>query len=315
MSKKRYFGRPRNSFTDAVLLNDETYMDYLLRLKRIATSMFEWTLPPSMDARFLERCLYYTGQASLLYDDSYGFINTKSCSAGYLNIYGLPTKLNCFSYEYQQYRDVYSGLGVGENNDLKSTSAILVKNNNDLCPTCGSIELFAYRLARAERTADINIFTARNPYIIMTDNRQLNTMKTLFTQVDDNTPLIYADKNTLDLDNIKTLNLKTELIVKDIKDYQRTIWNEALTFLGVNNLDEKRERVISQEIDSNNELINLNLQSYLAPRKLACEQFNALFPDQKIDVKVRSDLHNVIKEAESIISEYKDVKDKEQDNG
>lgn len=310
---KRYFTKPRNNFTDAVLLNADTYFDYLIRLKRIATSMFEWVnLPPSMDARFLEMCLYYTGKASLLKDDTFGFINTKAVSAGYLNIYGLPTKLNCFSYEYHEYRDVYSGLENVEEVD-PSKLAVLVKNNNDLQPTCGSIELFAYRLARAERTADVNIFTSRNPYLILTDTKQVNTMKAVFTQYDENTPLIYGDKNILDLDNIKLMKLNSELIVKDIKDYQKAIWNEALTFLGVKNLDEKRERMITDESDSNNELINLNLQSYLAPRKLACEQFNALFPDQKIDVKLRSDLHNVIKQMESVIADYDKIKEGEND--
>ena len=59
--------KARNNLEDAVLLINATYFDYLERFKRIALSMFEWTnLPDSMDARYLERCLYYTGQAAML---------------------------------------------------------------------------------------------------------------------------------------------------------------------------------------------------------------------------------------------------------
>ena len=57
----------------------------------------------------------------------------------------------------------------------------------------------------------------------------------------------------------------------------------------------------------NNEVINLNLQSYLAPRKEACKKFNELFGlegDKAIDVRIRSDLFNVIKQEESIIVDY-----------
>ena len=44
-------------FTDSLLVNDATYIDYLERFKRIALSMFEWVnLPKSMNARWLERC-------------------------------------------------------------------------------------------------------------------------------------------------------------------------------------------------------------------------------------------------------------------
>ena len=81
-----------------------------------------------------------------------------------------------------------------------------------------------------------------------------------------------------------------------------------LSYLGINNLSEKKERLISDETNSNNELINMNLQSYLAPRKKACEQFNEKFGltgDNTIDVKVRSDLLNIIKnEGSAVFDEY-----------
>ena len=74
---------------------------------------------------------------------------------------------------------------------------------------------------------------------------------------------------------------------------------------------EKSERLITDEANSNNELINLNLQSSLAPRQEACKQFNELYgltgTDKEIKVRVRSDLHNIIKNVESIVSDYEDV--------
>lgn len=74
---------------------------------------------------------------------------------------------------------------------------------------------------------------------------------------------------------------------------------------------DKKERLITDEANSNNELINLNLQSFLAPRVEACKQFNELFgftgTDKEISVRVRSDLHNIIKNAQSIITDFKEV--------
>jgi hypothetical protein len=78
---------------------------------------------------------------------------------------------------------------------------------------------------------------------------------------------------------------------------------------------EKAERLITDEANSNNELINLNLQASLAPRKEACKEFNELFgltgTDKEIDVRVRSDLHNIIKNAQSIVSDYKKMENVE----
>ena len=67
-------------FVDSLIINDATYIDYLERLKKVALSIFEWVnLPSSMNARWLERSLYYNGQCALLKDKKYGFINT-NCS-------------------------------------------------------------------------------------------------------------------------------------------------------------------------------------------------------------------------------------------
>ena len=73
---------------------------------------------------------------------------------------------------------------------------------------------------------------------------------------------------------------------------------------------EKKERLITDEANSNNELINLNLQSFLAPRQEACRQFNEKFgltgTDREISVRVRSDLYNIIKREMSITKEFMD---------
>ena len=48
------------AFIDSMLVNNQTYIDYLERFKKIALSMFEWVnLPESCNQRYLEECLYY----------------------------------------------------------------------------------------------------------------------------------------------------------------------------------------------------------------------------------------------------------------
>ena len=51
--------QPTDEFKDAIFINDQTFIDYQERFKKIAMSIFEWkNLPNSMDSRFIERCLY-----------------------------------------------------------------------------------------------------------------------------------------------------------------------------------------------------------------------------------------------------------------
>ena len=297
---------PKDAFRDAILMNNRTFNDYLDRMRKICLSMFEWVnLPDSMNARFLEQCLYYQGQAALLYDKDYGYLNTMASDGGYINIYGLPTEIMCYSYRFNQRRSLYT-VDTGEEKDRE---CILVLNNYDRVPTSYTISLFAYRLAEAQRTADVNIKAQRTPILITTDQKQFFTLKKMYEEYDGNTPAIFADKNVITPDALKAIKTDAPVVIKDIMDYKREIWNEFLTFMGISNLSEKRERMISNEIDSNNELVNLNLQALLIPRKEACKRFNekyGLMGEKAIDVKVRSDLYNIVKQFESVTDDYRD---------
>ena len=309
---KRKIGR-NYKFEDSMLVNDATFVDYLNRFKRIALSMFEWVnLPSSMNEEFLEKCLYYTGQATLLKTEKYGFINTKSCNSGYLNIYNNPTQLNCFSYNFHENRKLYSGLNpLIDKEKQQEECCILVKNNYDKLPTAGSMELFAWRLYLAQRTCDVNISSQRFPVMVVGDEKQRLMLENLYSQYDGNQPFIFGNKNQLNDDLLKAVRTDAPYVTDKITDYKKEIWNEALTYLGINNISiSKKERLTENESSENNELVNLNLQAMLVPRMKACREFNELFgltgTDKEISVRVRSDLRNIIKMEQSIVSDYQE---------
>lgn len=300
----KQLGRKNNQFFDSLYLNDSTYIDYLERMKKICLSMFEWiNLPSSMDSRFLEKTLFFEGQASLLKDENLGYINTKCSDNGYLNIYELPTKLHCYSMQYSVDRNVYEGYIEDPNNQC-----VLVMNNWERIPTAYTIELFAYRLYLAQRSCDVNVMATRTPVLILGTEKQKLTMENLYNKYDGNQPFIFGDKDIISNDMLKSIKTDAPYVTDKLTEYKKEIWNEFLQFIGVNTIDvEKKERLITGEANSNNEVINLNLQSYLAPRKEACKKFNELFGlvgDKAIDVRIRSDLFNVIKQEESIIVDY-----------
>ena len=313
--------RDNYKFTDSAIINDATYLDYLERFKRIALSMFEWVnLPKSMNARWLERCLYYNGEAALLKDSKYGFINTNCASSGDINIYGLPTRLNCYSFEFQSVRTLYTGLNPlqteQEKEEAENEECILVLNNWEAIPTFKTMELFALRLYEAERTCDVNIKAQKTPVLVVVDEKQRLMMENLYNQYNGNQPFIFGDSGQFNTDILKCVKTDAPFIADKVMKYKEQIWNEALEFLGINTLTtEKKERLIADEASANNELINLNLQSFLAPRLEACKQFNEKFgltgTDKEISVRVRSDLYNIIKKEMSVTKDFTSSEEKE----
>lgn len=316
MGKRRYRSSYKDNykFVDSLQINDSTYIDYLNRFTKIALSMFEWVnLPKSMNARYLEMCLFYFGNAALLKDKRYGFINTKCTGSGEINIYGLPTKLNCFSYDFNSIRTLYTGLNPMYTDKQREAredyECILVQNNWESTPTIATLELFAYRLYEAQRTCDTNIIAQKTPVLLVADETQRLFLENLYNQYNGNQPFIFGDKEQLGEQTLKCINTQAPFVADKITEYKKEIWNEALEYLGVNSLQtEKKERLISDEANSNNELINLNLQSFLIPRQEACKKFNEKFgltdTNKEISVRVRSDLFNIIKKEMSSTTDF-----------
>ena len=293
--------RTQNSeYIASEILNDLTFEYYLRTFKKLCLSMFDWDLPDSMDSRWLEEVLYYNGISSLLFDDNYGYINTPCSFSGNFNIYGLATRIHCYSYGYHANRMLYTGYKDELLPATDNKQCVLVFNCQDKEPTFSSMELFAYRMYLADRCCDINLNSMKNPMIILTDEKTKLSMENAYLKYDGNQPVIVAKKGQFNPDDFTHLNGNVEFVADRVQDLKKEIWNELLTFLGINNLNEKKERMVADETNQNNELINLNLQSFLVPRQKAVKQFNELF-NQNIKVRVRSDLINYIKNTESIV--------------
>lgn len=309
MSRKvKITPKPRGVREDALIMNNDTFDDYCSRFYKIATSIFEWKLPDSMDGEYLEHCLFYKGMAALLKTEDYGYINTKATASGDFNIYGRPTSLNCYSYSFNEIRKVYNGLieDAEGNTQDPLTECILVRNTLLAKPTFASMRLFALRLTELERTMDTNVKRCKDPYILKGTKEQEMTLRQVFNDIDNNIPAMVVEKNSIDLRDIDSIKLDVKFLGNEFMAYKKEIINEALTVLGINNLGEKKERLISDETNSNNELINMNLMSYLTPRKQACKEFNEKFGltgEDAIDVRIRSDLDNIIKRELSVVND------------
>ncbi len=310
---KQPINRNNKEVISSEILNNFTFIDFFDRLKRVATSIFNWkNLPSTMNERWLELCLFYKGMASILKHDSYGIINTEASWSGNIDIYGLPTIVYCFSTGFfAEQRARFDGkvsleelskvYGI-ENDKLKE--CILVMNNIDMQPTFIAMELFAYRLYKVQRTIDINLDLLKKPYIIGCNEQDKLSLQKFMMDVENNQNMIFATQDFDPTNSVKVFNLEVDSRIEELENEKRTILSEALTILGVNSiLVDKAERLISDEGKKDNEFINYNLQYYWKQRKEACEQFNKLFkPEKEIEVVLNSDIDNIIKRE---FSDYK----------
>lgn len=250
-----------SQFKETAVLNNLTFEDYYDRLTLLALTMFKWeNLPKSMDAYYLERSLYYTGLACFCFDDTYGWLSLKCMPSRELNVYEYATHYTAYSINYTK--------------EFKKDDIILVRNNVLVKPTFKTIQLFARRLYECERTLDVNVKAQKTPVLIKCNEKERLSLLNVYQKYDGNEPVIFGKKE-LDTNNIEVLKTDAPFIANDLLTYKQSVWSEVLTFLGINNVGrEKGERLITDEVNANNEAINISADVMLETRQQACKEFN-----------------------------------------
>ena len=251
----------------AKMLNDLTMTDYYIRLMLLARSVFEWKNLDKIgiDEKHIEKYLFSYGKCMLFKDRTLGYIVTKCTENSPVNYYDDPTYLKPNATNYINTKNY----NVGE-------ECVLIRNNDEMIPTSNTIKLFAYRLTEIDRTIDTNIKLQKTSSLIQGSNKQILALKTLFSKWEGNEPLLFADKN-IDLGSLNVLKTDAPIVFDKLQIQKSSIWNEAMSFLGINNANtDKRERLVDDEVRANNEQIELSARVMLKARKKACDDINKL---------------------------------------
>lgn len=262
-------------------LNNQTYIDYYERLMELALNVFEWeNLPPTVDERFLELTLYEYGYCLYFNDEIIGNLALTCTIGGQLDVYRIPILRRAYAVN-------------GYNKLCKSSDSVLIFNNYLHTPTQLTIELFARRLYEIERAIDVNVKAQKTPTAILASEQQRLTMQNLYMQYDGNEPFIFGDKN-MDLEGIKSIKTDAPFVADKLQILKHQIWNEALTFCGIENSNaDKKERLVSDEVGSNYGNIEAQRNVMLNARRQAVEKINRMF-GTNINVKFRSSLATLV---------------------
>ena len=272
MSRKRKVG-----FWESSWLNNRTYQHYYNRLTELAVSMFEWqNLPDTVDARFLELSLFSTGMAVFFKDDELGYLALQTMIGGNLDVYNVP-----------KIRRAYATNGF--NMPLSENDSVIIWNNMLRTNCLTDIELFARRLYECDRTIDVNIKAQKTPVAILCDENQRLTMKNMYAQYDGNEPFIFGAKD-LDIKKIQAILTGAPFVADKIMQTKIQIWNEAMTYLGISNVNfQKKERLVTDEVTRNMGSTVSSRYTRLEMRKQACRQINKMF-GLNINVEYREDI-------------------------
>lgn len=273
--------RKHDIFDESMVLNNLTYRQYLNRLTELAISMFEWkNLPDTVDARYLELHLFETGCMVYFKDDVIGDLCLDCIVDGRLDVYGNPLLRRAYS-GYNNYQKL-----------LTYKDSVIIWNNYLHGNSILDVEMFARRLYNIDRIIDINANAQKTPVLVVGNEKQRLTLLNLYKEYDGNAPFIFGDKN-LDINALKALSTNAPYVCDKLYQLKTQIWNEALTYLGISNINiQKKERLITDEVTRNQGGTIASRYSRLESRRQAVEKINDMF-GTNIEVNYREDFQQV----------------------
>lgn len=269
--------RRKTQFGESAMRNNGTYGFYLERLTELAISMFEWkNLPEEIDPRFLELTLFQDGQAVWFKDEEMDkYLALQVIINGRLNVYRVPIKRRAFAVNgYQRQLDI--------NNSVIIYNNYLRTNSYKMCV------LYAKKLYNLDRIIDVNTNAQKTPVLIRVPETQRLTATNVYKEWDGNQPVIYGEKD-LDPNILSVMKTDAPYVSDKIYQLKTQYWNEALTYLGISNLNiQKKERLVSDEVVRSQGGTIASRYSRLQARREACDMINKMF-GLNVEVDYRED--------------------------
>lgn len=273
--------RGNGHFEESASLNNITYMLYFNRLTELAISLFEWqNLPPTVDPRYIELHLFQNGSVVYFNDDVVGNLCLDCLPNGNFGVYGNSVNRKAYS-SYNNYQ-----------RDLNEDNSVIIWNNYLRTNSITDIKLYSKRLCLLDRIIDVNVNAQKTPVLVQGTEKQRLTLLNLYKEFDGNSPFIFGDKN-LDLNALKCLNTGAPYVADKIYQLKTQIWNEALTYLGISNINiQKKERLITDEVTRTQGGTIASRYSRLQARREAADKINAMF-GTNIMVNYREDFQEI----------------------
>lgn len=274
--------KKKSQFWESGLLNNATYMQYYNRLTELSISMFDWkNLPPSVDPRFLELTLFSKGAAVFFKDEDMEedkqLLALQVLMQGDFDIYNIPRN-----------RTAFAGYDRGYQKRLNEKNSVIIWNNLLHKNSMLDVRMFATRLYNLDRAIDVNANAQKTPILITCDETEKLTMENIYQKYDGNAPVIFGHKG-LNATQIGVLNTDAPYVADKLYTLKTQIWNEALTYLGISNINvQKKERLITDEVTRNQGGVIASRYSRLEARRQAADEINKMF-DLNIKVDYRED--------------------------
>jgi hypothetical protein len=263
MSKKKSYAKLR----DTEEVRQEFYTLYEEKYFNLWLSSYEWTGISRDQREYIMRKLWQTGSVAAfsIIKPSTKFlgVDAKSFSEGLIgfstfapigfNMYNYPTMVTLINERGVPY--------IPARPQKNNVDVVLGFAQHSRQPVKEMIEPMIHRLVAIQLTIRTNLFAANHPVAIEVTPDSEAHAEDLNDSLENYDPIFFI--NVKELDSLKACMSGAPYIIDKLTSLIVSTENDILTFLGIDNMgsQEKQERLLTDEANSNNQLINAQRQT------------------------------------------------------
>lgn len=231
----------------------------------VFVNRYKWNgLPKEILPMFIEQTLFWNGLGVFIKDEFAGYAFMKVSLTGMPDIYNIPS--DRMAYTANGYIEEYG----------KDNSCILWDNYSTM-PFYYKALMYADSMANTWKTKNINMYAQRTPVALSSSDNEKMSFEILGEMYENYLPVLKVS-DSLNLKDIKALNLGAPYIVDKCEQELRDLWSQVMTLLGYeSNPVEKGERLVTGETAGNNGQIEANRNVGLALRRRCANAINDLW--------------------------------------
>lgn len=260
--------------------NSQRTLFYRKQLLNILKGLFKITCPDEWSKDYMLDCLLLNGVFSIQ-DTSIGVVPLR-CQPYGVNVFERPTDVNIAN----------PVLGTFTRKINVDCVLIYLYDDRYFRTFNELLDIYSAKLALCDSSIDVNLMNSKVAYVIdCVDKKQADEAKLIYDKISRGEPAVFYTDNAM-LDGGKRLNLaktdvKNSYVADLIQNEKRSIMNEFLTAIGVNNVaTEKKERLVTDEANANNEELFVDMNYVYENIKRQVSLANTMFPSINFNIEI-----------------------------
>lgn len=250
------------------------YMKYWeLRLSNLASNMFRYAnLPEEINKAQMEKEIMLGG-----FGIFFRYLDKYFCLPGALtgvDVYGYPTMA----------RPIARNSIIQFPELAVNSECVIIYANRTRTSALNFITEYADKLSDLDLAIKMNTKAMKHPLMFRTTEQIKESVDTLMHQYEDDYYIVFPDKELLSDHSFEVVDFNvnaTEIL--NLQKQKETVLNEFFNLFGISGSVEKRERMISGEMNAMMEQVAINREMWLSTRMEAVDKINRLF---SLDIEV-----------------------------